>query len=113
MIQTPVRALMAAAIVLSPLLAHAQESDGVRGRWESLERDTSDSFGQVSGGSERFRRNQPPVQAAPVQAAPARAAPVRTTPVQSSQMESPDVQSPEVQMAQASPSDLVLRLDRL
>jgi tol-pal system protein YbgF len=107
MIHTPVRALMAAAIVLSPLLAHAQEPDGVRGRWESLERDTSDFFGQVFGGSERFRRNQPPVQAAP-----ARTAPVRATPVQST-VQSSEAESSEVQMAQASPSDLVLRLDRL
>jgi tol-pal system protein YbgF len=109
MIHTPVRALMAAAIVLSsPLFAQAQErdqgmSDGVRGRWESLERDTSDFFGQVFGGSERFRRNEAPAQAAPARATPARPAPVQ----------SPEVQSSEVQMAQASPSDLVLRLDRL
>jgi|SRR5262245_3880365 len=107
MIQLPVRALMAAAIILSPLLAHAQEADGVRGRWESLERDTSDFFGQVFGGSERFRRNQPPVQAAPVRTAPVRATPVQS-PVQGSEA---DIS--EVQMAQASPSDLVLRLDRL
>src|SRR5262245_43491014 len=58
------------------------------------ERDSS-FFGQIFGGSERFGRSEAP---APIATAPAPTAPAPTGPAQ---------------MAQASPPDLVLRLDRL
>jgi tol-pal system protein YbgF len=87
MINTSLRALKPAAMVLllAAVPAHAQEqaSSGVSGRLEALERDTSNFFGQIFGGSERFGRNEAPVPAKPAQ------------------------------MAQASPPELLLRLDRL
>src|SRR5262249_37417474 len=93
MIDTSLRAVaLTAAILASAALAglpaRAQEtSEGVGGRLESLQRDTSDFFGQLFGGSERSERRPAPPQAAP-QPAP-------------------------IGMAQMSPSELVTRLDRL
>jgi len=89
MIDTSFRAVTLTAAILAlaafaGLPAHAQDtSEGVGGRLESLQRDTSDFFGQLFGGSERFERRQAAPQQAPIE------------------------------MAQMSPSELVTRLDRL
>src|SRR5262245_25124930 len=93
MIDTSFRAVaLTAAILASAALtgppAHAQDSsEGVGGRLESLQRDTSDFFGQLFGGSDRVERRQAPSQAAP--------------------------QPGQIEVAQMSPSELVTRLDRL
>ena len=73
-------ALAAAILGLAALPARAQDT-----RLESLQRDTSDFFGQLFGGSDRGERRPAPAQ--PQQA--------------------------QVELAQMSPSELVTRLDRL
>jgi tol-pal system protein YbgF len=73
-------ALAAAILGLTALPAHAQDT-----RLESLQRDTSDFFGQLFGGSDRGERRPAPAQPQPAQ----------------------------VELAQMSPSELVTRLDRL
>jgi tol-pal system protein YbgF len=81
--------MTAAVLVLAALPVQAQDaSEGVSGRLESLQRDTSGFFGQLFGGSERFDRRPGPAQPGPAQATP-------------------------VEMAQLSPAELVTRLDRL
>src|SRR5262245_266788 len=85
--------MTAAILVLAGVPAQAQDtSEGVSGRLESLQRDTSNFFGQLFGGGER--REAPGERAAP------REAPV-------------DRRDAPVEMAQMSPSELVTRLDRL
>src|SRR5215813_11382936 len=75
-------ALAAAILGLAALPAHAQDT-----RLESLQRDTSDFFGQLFGGSDRGERRPTPAQSQP--------------------------QPAQVELAQMSPSELVTRLDRL
>jgi tol-pal system protein YbgF len=102
MIDTSFRALKraaAAALVLAGVPAHAQESsEGVAGRLESLQRDTSSFFGQIFGGSDRFERGQAQPQQAPVSQVPPQQAPAHQT---------------LQQTAQLSPPELITRLDRL
>lgn len=84
---TSFRALMITAAILAlGLPAQAQEaSEGVSGRLESLQRDTSTFFGQLFGGSDRAAPREAPA----------------------------DRRDAPVEMAQMSPSELVTRLDRL
>src|SRR5262245_16589718 len=84
MIDTSFRAaaLAAAILGLTALPARAQDT-----RLESLQRDTSDFFGQLFGGSDRVERRPAPAQ--------------------------PQPQPAQVELAQMSPSELVTRLDRL
>src|SRR5262249_44822006 len=82
MIDTSYRAVALAAAILglAALPARAQDT-----RLESLQRDTSDFFGQLFGGSDRGERRPAPAQPQPAQA----------------------------ELAQMSPSELVTGLDRL